>query len=190
MYQNFDELDEIDQIDGLTEESKLETAKPQAISEHEIFLIEQTQRFKARQDNRRNIETIMALLLCSTLSGNASLILIEWGANWFIALLGGSSLGCTITASLSHPSDDKNWLTLTRHLIPIGSSIIATNDYRDKQWLAFQGIQSYKNDLQQAIYGDSIQPQPSNLLGITLPILALALAAYFFFKSDKNDLNF
>ena len=190
MHQYFDELDEIDQIDGLTEESELEPAKLQQPTEHEVFLAEQTQRFKARQDNRIKIETLMALLLCSTLSGNASLILIEWGANWFIALLGGSSLGCTITASLSHPSDDKNWLTLTRHLIPIGSSIIATNDYRDKQWLAFQGIQSYKNDLQQAIYGDSIQPQPTNLLGITLPILALAIAVYFFFKPDKNDLDF
>lgn len=52
-------------------------------------MAEQTQRFKARQDNRIKIETLMALLLCSTLSGNASLILIEWGDNWFIALLEG-----------------------------------------------------------------------------------------------------
>ena len=72
--------------DSLDIEESLESSqKVQELSEHDRFLLYQTQQFKERQHSRRKVESAMALILCSTLTGNVALLFVEWGASWLLA---------------------------------------------------------------------------------------------------------
>ena len=185
--------DEDDLLD--IEESLESRPKVSELSEHDRFLLDQTQQFKERQNNRRKIESAMALILCSTLTGNVALLFINWGASWLLAATLSTSIGIASVGFIPVGEGNK-LISKAKYLVPVGASFFATNDYRDKEFQSWLGIQSYKTDVATHNYGDQIQIQPEGVLNIAIVIagiLAIIFGASLAFKnSDRiiDDIDF
>jgi hypothetical protein len=177
------------------EESLESKPKVPELTEHDRFLVEQTQQFKERQNSRRQVESAMALILCSTLTGNISLLFIQWGASWLLAATLSTSIGLAsvgfIPVGEGHPLVSK-----AKYLVPVGASFFATNDYRDKQFQAWLGIEAYKSDVATYNYGEQVHLPPEGVLNIGIivaGILAIVWGSSLVFKnSDRNldDIDF
>jgi len=181
-----------DDDDLLDIEPALESKqKVSELSEHDRFLLDQTQQFKERQNNRRKVESAMALILCSTLTGNVALLFINWGAGWLLAATLSTSIGIASVGFI--PVGEGNKLISTaKYLVPVGASFFATNDYRDKEFQAWLGIQSYKSDVATHNYGDQIQIQPDGVLNIAIIIagvLAIIFGASLVFKNSDRSID-
>ncbi len=181
--------DEDDLLD--IEESLESRPKVAELSEHDRFLLEQTQQFKERQHSRRKAESAMALILCSTLTGNVALLFIEWGASWLLAATLSTSIGIASVGFIPVGEGNK-LISKAKYLVPVGASFFATNDYRDKEFQAWLGIQSYKSDVATHNYGDQIQIQPDGVLNIAIIIagvLAIIFGASLVFKNSDRSID-
>ncbi len=181
-----EEDDLLDIEDPLQSKSKL----PE-LTEHDRFLVDQTHQFKERQTNRRKVESAMALILCSTLTGNLSLLFIQWGAGWLLAATLSTSIGLASVGFIP-VGEGSNLLSTAKYLVPVGASFFATNDYRDKQFQAWMGIESYKSDVATHNYGEPVQLQPEGFLNIALllaGILAIFWSGSLIFKKSDRDIN-
>jgi hypothetical protein len=186
-----------DEEDDLLEIDEPLESKPKLpeLTEHDRLLIDQTHKFKARQDSRRKVESAMALILCSTLTGNVSLLFIEWGASWLLAATLSTSIGVASVGFI--PIGEGNKLvSKAKYLVPIGSAFFATSDYRNQQFQAWMGIESYKSDVATHNYGEQVQLQPEVALNIAIVLAGIIAivwgASLVFKKSDRNidDLDF
>lgn len=181
--------DENDLLD--IEESLESKPKVSELSEHDRFLLDQTQQFKERQNSRRKVESAMALILCSTLTGNVALLFIQWGAGWLLAATLSTSIGIASVGFI--PVGEGNKLIYkAKYLVPVGASFFATNDYRDKEFQAWLGIQNYKSDVATHNYGDQIQIQPDGILNIAIiiaGILAIIFGGSLVFKNSDRDID-
>jgi hypothetical protein len=181
--------DEDDLLD--IEESLESRPKVSELSEHDRFLLDQTQQFKERQNNRRKIESAMALILCSTLTGNVALLFINWGASWLLAATLSTSIGIASVGFIPVGEGNK-LISKAKYLVPVGASFFATNDYRDKEFQSWLGIQSYKTDVATHNYGDQIQIQPEGVLNIAIVIagiLAIIFGASLAFKNSDRSID-
>jgi len=181
--------DEDDLLD--IEESLESRPKVAELSEHDRFLLEQTQQFKERQHSRRKAESAMALILCSTLTGNVALLFIEWGASWLLAATLSTSIGIASVGFIPVGEGNK-LISKAKYLVPVGASFFATNDYRDKEFQSWLGIQSYKTDVATHNYGEQIQIQPDGVLNIAIVIagiLAIIFGASLVFKNSDRSLD-
>ena len=181
--------DEDDLLD--IEESLESRPKVAELSEHDRFLLEQTQQFKERQHSRRKAESAMALILCSTLTGNVALLFIEWGASWLLAATLSTSIGIASVGFIPVGEGNK-LISKAKYLVPVGASFFATNDYRDKEFQSWLGIQSYKTDVATHNYGDQIQIQPEGVLNIAIVIagiLAIIFGASLAFKNSDRSID-
>jgi len=201
MFDDEDSLLFVDESDESGEEfleldDSLET-KPKALelTEHDRFLLEQTNQFKDRQTSRRKVESAMALILCSTLTGNVALLFIQWGAGWLLAATLSTSIGLASVGFIPVGEGNK-LISRAKYLVPVGASFFATNDYRDKQFQAWLGVESYKTDVATYNYGEEVQLQPEGFLNVVVVLagvfaivwgVSLALK-----KSDRSidDLDF
>jgi len=181
-----DEDDFLEIEDSLKSKPKL----PE-LTEHDRFLIEQTHQFKERQNSRRKVESAMALILCSALTGNVSLLFIQWGASWLLAATLSTSIGIASVGFI--PIGEGNKLvSKAKYLVPVGSAFFATNDYREKQFQAWLGIESYKSDVATYNYGEQVQLQPEGVLNIAVilaGIFAIVWGASLFFKKSDHNIN-
>ncbi len=187
-----DATDEEDE-DSLDIEASLESQpKVSELSEHDRFLLDQTQQFKERQNSRRKVEAAMALILCSTLTGNIALLFIQWGASWLLAATLSTSIGIASVGFISVGEGNK-LISKVKYLVPVGASFFATNDYRDKEFQSWIGIQNYKSDVATHNYGDQIQIQPDGVLNIAIiiaGILAIFFGASLVFKKNDRDIDY
>jgi len=161
------------------------------LTEHDRFLVDQTHQFKERQSNRRKVESAMALILCSTLTGNLSLLFIQWGAGWLLAATLSTSIGLASVGFIPVGEGSKFFST-AKYLVPVGASFFATNDYRDKQLQAWMGIENYKSDVATHNYGEPVQLQPEGFLNIAIvlaAILAIVWGGSLAFKKSDHDIN-
>ena len=161
------------------------------LSEHDRFLVDQTHQFKERQANRRKVESAIALILCSTLTGNLSLLFIQWGASWLLAATLSTSIGLASIGFIPAGEGNKIFST-AKYLVPVGASFFATNDYRDKQFQAWIGIENYKTDVATYNYGQEVQSQPEGFFNIALilaGILAIVWGGSLIFKKSDRDIN-
>jgi hypothetical protein len=180
--------------DDLLEINEPLESKPKLpeLSEHDRFLIDQTHKFKERQDSRRKVESAMALILCSTLTGNVSLLFIQWGASWLLAATLSTSIGIASVGFIPVGEDSKI-ISKAKYLVPVGSAFFATNDYRDKQFQAWMGIESYKADVATHNYGEQVQLQPEGALNIAIVlagIIAIVWGASLVFKKSDRDIDY
>ena len=161
------------------------------LTEHDRFLVEQTQQFKERQSNRRKVESAMALILCSTLTGNVALLFIQWGASWLLAATLSTSIGLA-SVGFIRVGEGHRILANAKYLVPVGASFFATNDYRDKQFQAWLGIESYKSDVATHNYGEPVQLQPEGVLNIAIivaGVLAIIWGGSLIFKGSNRNLD-
>jgi hypothetical protein len=161
------------------------------LTEHDRFLVEQTQQFKERQSNRRKVESAMALILCSTLTGNIALLFIQWGASWLLAATLNTSIGLASVGFIS-VGEGNTMLSKAKYLVPLGASFFATNDYRDKQFQAWLGIENYKSDVAKHNYGEPVQLQPEGVLNIAIivaGVLAIIWGGLLIFKGSNRNLD-
>jgi hypothetical protein len=181
-----EESDLLDIDDPLESKPKL----PE-LTEHDRFLVDQTHQFKERQNSRRKVESAMALILCSTLTGNLSLLFIQWGAGWLLAATLSASIGLA-SAGFIPVGEGSKFFSTAKYLVPVGASFFATNDYRDKQFQAWMGIESYKSDVATHNYGEPVQLQPEGFLNIAIvlaAILAIVWGGSLAFKKSDRDIN-
>ncbi len=167
--------------------------KPKALelTEHDRFLLEQTHQFKERQNSRRKVEAAMALILCSTLTGNVALLFVQWGAGWLLAATLSTSIGLASVGFIPVGEGNK-LISKAKYLVPVGASFFATNDYRDKQFQAWLGIESYKTDVATYNYGDEVQVQPEGVLNIVVIIAAIFAIVFGFssaLKKSEHDID-
>lgn len=167
--------------------------KPKApeLTEHDRFLLDQTQQFKERQSSRRKVESAMALILCSTLTGNVALLFIQWGAGWLLAATLSTSIGLASVGFIPIGEGNK-LISKAKYLVPVGASFFATNDYRDKQFQAWLGVESYKTDVATYNYGDEVQLQPEGALNIAIIIAAIFAIIFGLssaFKKSGRDID-
>jgi hypothetical protein len=183
---------EEEEEDSLDIEESLESRpKVQELSEHDRFLLYQTQQFKERQHSRRKVESAMALILCSTLTGNVALLFVEWGASWLLAATLSTSIGIASVGFIPVGEGNK-LISKAKYLVPVGASFFATNDYRDKELQAWLGIQNYKSDVATHNYGEPIQIQPDGVLNLAIiiaGILAIIFGGSLVFRSGERNLN-
>jgi hypothetical protein len=183
------EDEEEDSLD--IEESRESRPKVQELSEHDRFLLDQTQQFKERQHSRRQVESAMALILCSTLTGNVALLFVEWGASWLLAATLSTSIGIASVGFIPVGEGNK-LISKVKYLVPVGASFFATNDYRDKELQAWLGIQNYKSDVATHNYGEPILIQPDGVLNIAIIIagvLAIIFGGSLVSRSSEHNLN-
>ncbi len=200
MLDQFEQEDELDAIENASDDSanfgllELTTNQHNQQSEHLIYLAEQTALFRQQQQRRRRTETAIAAILCSTLTGNVSLLFVQWGAGWLIAALGGCIAGCAVMASVSELSSDNSIVNKAKYLIPVGASLFAVNDYRDKQWQTWIGVQKYKEDIAEVTYGKrkitQVGDESLRILIIIASILVLLWILPKLLKKDEDNLNF
>ncbi len=178
--------------DSLDIEESLESSpKVQELSEHDRFLLDQTQQFKERQYSRRKVESAMALILCSTLTGNVALLFVEWGASWLLAATLSTSIGIASVGFIPVGEGNK-LIAKAKYLVPVGASFFAANDYRDKELQAWLGIQTYKSDVATHNYGEPIQIQADGVLNIAIIIaglLAIIFGGSLVFRNNERNLN-
>ena len=199
MLNQFEQGDELDAIENASDDSadfgllELTTNQHNQQSEHLTYLAEQTALFRQQQQRRRRTETALAAILCSTLTGNVSRLFVQWGAGWLIAALGGCIAGCAVMASVSELSSDNSIVNKAKYLIPVGASLLAVNDYRDKQWQTWIGVQKYKEDIAEVTYGKrnltQVGDESLRILIIIASILVLLLIIPKMFNKDENHLD-
>jgi hypothetical protein len=133
----------------------------------------------------------MALILCSTLTGNVALLFVEWGASWLLAATLSTSIGIASVGFIPVGEGNK-LISKAKYLVPVGASFFATNDYRDKELQAWLGIQNYKSDVATHNYGEPIQIQPDGVLNIAIIIagvLAIIFGGSLVFRNSERKLN-